>query len=157
MTRNNFNTISNFGMNTFSNNMSRKSSKALNPLIKLNGGTSLMGSIDKLSLITEREEKLARKTRNLFKKNQHFATRTNSQEPKPLEEINKFTSQILNKNWSNINDIINSAQRTITNTINNRHIANLFKSGIKNQDFRSRVKGINQLSSPALDAVHFFK
>ena len=161
MTGKNFNTTSNFGLKTASNNMLKNSNNnsSMNPLIKLKGGTSLMGSIDKLNLITEREEHLARKTMNLFKKNNSLTKRNKRNIKDEFNEINKFTTEILtSKNWTNDShrDILNSEPKAITT----RKILgpNIRKEmEFRNLNFRNRTKHKNQMSSPALDAALFFK
>ena len=69
----NYNTLSNFGNS--SQYKSKLISSSLSPELKIsNQGISLKGSMDKLNLITERQEKLAKKVKNIFKK--HFFNST---------------------------------------------------------------------------------
>ena len=75
---------------------------------------SLKGSIDKLNLISERQEKLAQKAQNIFKKKVFNYTSNKFKLPK-LEEINKFSSEILtSSNWmlkKGVNNMIGKPSR----------------------------------------------
>ena len=104
----NYNTLSNFG-NT-SMNRSKFMNSSLSPELKLSGtGISLKGSMDKLNLISERQERLAKKSQNIFKKKIFNYTSNKFTLPK-LEEINKFSSEILtSSNWM--------TKRGVNNTI----------------------------------------
>ena len=84
-----------------------KANSNLIPNLKLSGGgSSLMGSMEKLNLISEREEKLAKKTENLFKKNNSKFSSTSGFILPKFEEINKFTSEILTStNWMQKNGV----------------------------------------------------
>ena len=154
----NYSTMSNFGLKTVSNNMSKNSNNSfsMNPLIKLKGSTSLMGSIDKLNLINEKEERLAKKTVNLFKKNHSTSTKEN---PEQFNEINKFTSQILtSKNWTSNNnrDILNTEPKIY----NNRRVIGFQvhkEKELTSINFRSRSKNKNQISTPSIEGALFFK
>jgi hypothetical protein len=95
----NYNTLSNFGNTSIIKTKVVNSS--LSPELKLSGiGVSLKGSMEKLSLISERQEKLAKKYKNIFKKKFFTSTSDKFTLPK-LEEINKFSSEILtSSNWN---------------------------------------------------------
>ena len=95
----NYNTLSNFGNTSITKTKVVNSS--LSPELKLSGiGVSLKGSMEKLSLISERQEKLAKKYKNIFKKKFFTSTSDKFTLPK-LEEINKFSSEILtSSNWN---------------------------------------------------------
>ena len=54
---------------THTSYMNTNHSNILNPSIKLFNASFLVGSINKLSLITENEERLGKKNTNIFKKN----------------------------------------------------------------------------------------
>ena len=94
----NFNTLSNFG--NVSITRSKFTNNSLSPELKLSGtGLSLKSSMDKLNLITDRQERLAKKSQNIFKRRIFNLTSNKFTLPK-LEEINKFSSEILtSSNW----------------------------------------------------------
>ena len=94
----NYNTLSNFGNTSI--NKSKFTNTNLSPELKLSGtALSLKGSMDKLNLISERQERFAKKTRNIFKKKMFNYTSDKFTLPK-LEEINKFSSEILtSRDW----------------------------------------------------------
>jgi len=94
----NYNTLSNFG--NVSTNRSKFSNNSLSPELKLSGtGFSLKTSMDKLNLISDRQERLAKKSQNIFKRRIFNLTSNKFTLPK-LEEINKFSSEILtSSNW----------------------------------------------------------
>ena len=154
----NYNTLSNFG---------NKSTKAkdlqstLSPQLKLTmGGGSLLGSMEKLNLITERQERLAKKTENIFKKNSsNYSSAKEIVLPK-LEEINKFTSEILtSNNWmkkSGINNTIGSPFRNPEKP-GFKQISR--EMGLKGKNLRNRLKNNFQKKdlNPALEALDFFK
>ena len=155
----NYNTLSNFG---------NKSTKAkdlqstLSPRLKLTmgGGGSLLGSMEKLNLITERQERLAKKTPNIFKKNNsNYSSAKEIVLPK-LEEINKFTSEILtSNNWmkkSGINNTIGSPFRNPEKP-GFKEISR--EMGLKGKILRNRLKSNFQKKdlNPALEALDFFK
>ena len=94
----NFNTLSNFG--NVSITRSKFTNNSLSPELKLSGtGLSLKSSMDKLNLITDRQERLAKKSQNIFKR-RIFNLNSNKFTLPKLEEINKFSSEILtSSNW----------------------------------------------------------
>ena len=109
----NYNTLSNF--DTSSLLKSKKINASLIPELKLSGTQlSLKGSMDKLNLISERQEKLAQKVKNIFKKRVFNYTSNKFKLPK-LEEINKFSSEILtSSNWMHkkgVNNMIGKPSR----------------------------------------------
>ena len=110
----NYNTLSNFG--NVSITKSRQINSSLSPELKLSGtGVSLKGSMDKLNLITERQEKLAKKVKNIFKK--HFFNSTTDKFILPkLEEINKFSSEILtSSDWMTKRGVNNTLGKPLRN------------------------------------------
>ena len=100
-----YNTLSNFG--NVSINKSKNSS--LSPKLKLSGtGLSLRVSMDKLNLISERQEKLTKKVKNIFKR-KFFNQTSNKFNLPQLEEINKFSSEILtSSNWASKKGVNNT-------------------------------------------------
>ena len=103
----NFNTLSNFGNSSIKK---KELNSSLSPHLKLSlGGGTLIGNMEKLNLITERQERLAKKSENIFKKNiSNYSSAKVLVLPK-LEEINKFTSEILTSNdWMKKNGINNN-------------------------------------------------
>ena len=99
----------NFGSNVLN-------ATSMNPNIKLANISSLMTSMDRLNLITEREEKRAKKTQNYFnRKNmlKKLVINDNNKNSNKLNEINQFTKEILkNDDWSK--------KLTLTNKSSNR-------------------------------------
>jgi len=155
----NFNTLSNFGVN--GNRSLMKTNSSLNPKLKLTGGgSSLMGSMEKLNLISERQEKLAKKTENLFKKNStNYASAKEIVLPK-LEEINKFTSEILTTtNWMEKNGINNTIGTPFRNPEKPGFKEIRREMGMKGKNLRNRVKNVSQeqIGTQELETVDFFK
>jgi len=154
-----YNTLSNFGIN--SNKSLMKTNSNLIPNLKLSGGgSSLMGSMEKLNLISERQEKLAKKTENLFKKNSSKFSSTSEFILPKLEEINKFTTEILTStNWMQKNGI----NHTIGAPFRNPEKPGLKEikreMGVKGKSLRNRTKNISQeqIGIMSLEAVDFFK
>ena len=116
--------------------------------------------MEKLNLITERQERLAKKTENIFKKN--FANYDSAKElilPK-LEEINKFTSEILtSSNWMKKNGTNNTIGSPFRNPGKPGFKELCREMGIRGKILRNRMK--NNIKSPdanqALETVDFFK
>jgi hypothetical protein len=155
----NFNTLSNFGIN--GNRSLMKTNSSLNPKLKLTGGgSSLMNSMEKLNLISERQEKLAKKSENLFKKNStNYASAKEIVLPK-LEEINKFTSEILTTtNWMQKNGINNAIGTPFRNPEKPGFKEIRREMGMKGKNRRNRVKNVSQeqIGTQALETVDFFK
>ena len=155
----NFNTLSNFGIN--GNRSLMKTNSSLNPKLKLTGGgSSLMNSMEKLNLISERQEKLAKKSENLFKKNStNYASAKEIVLPK-LEEINKFTSEILTTtNWMQKNGINNAIGTPFRNPEKPGFKEIRREMGMKGKNLRNRVKNVSleQAGTQALETVDFFK
>jgi len=155
----NFNTLSNFGIN--GNRSLMKTNSSLNPKLKISGGgSSLMGSMEKLNLISERQEKLAKKSENLFKKNStNYASAKEIVLPK-LEEINKFTSEILTTtNWMEKNGINNAMGTPFRNPEKPGFKEIRREMGMKGKNLRNRVKNVSQeqIGTQELEAVDFFK
>jgi hypothetical protein len=154
-----YNTLSNFGINSNKSLMKTKSNFI--PNLKLSGGgSSLMGSMEKLNLISEREEKLAKKTENLFKKNSsNFSSTSRLILPK-FEEINKFTSEILTStNWMQKNGVKNTIGAPFRNPEKPGLKEITREMGVKGKSLRNRTKNISQeqIGIMSLEAVDFFK
>ena len=156
----NFNTLSHFGNNPLSKN--RDINSSFNPNLKLTGGfSSLIGSMEKLNLITERQERIAKKTENIFKKNlPNYSSAKELVLPK-LEEINKFTTEILtSNNWmkkQGVNNMVGSPFRN-PGKPGIKQICR--EMGIKGKILRNRMKKnitSTEGTNPALEAVDFFK
>ena len=158
----NFNTLSNFGVkSSISLNKTKNLNSSLSPKLKLEGkNTSLLGTMERLNLISERQEKLAKKTVNLFKKgNSNYSSASHLLLPK-LEEVNKFTSEILtSSNWMAKNGVNNNIGAPFRNPgkPGNKEISR--EMGIKGKILRNRIKN-NPRDRPvpfALETVDFFK
>ena len=139
----NYNTLSNFG--NVSINKSKFMNSSLSPELKLSGtGISLKGSMDKLNLISERQEKLTKKSQNLFKKKFFNFTSNKFSLPK-LEEINKFSSEILtSSNWMSkkgVNNRIGNPSR-LPEKPGFQEI--MREIGINGKSFRDRNKNITR-------------
>jgi hypothetical protein len=156
----NYNTLSNFENKSLIKTKGMNSS--LSPRLKLKGiGSSLMGSLERLSLITERQEKLAKKTENIFKRNlSNFAGQKKYALPK-LEDIDKFTSSILtSKNWMEKNGVNNSYGSPFRSPEKPGIKEISREMGIRGKILRSRMKSYasqEQMIFPALEAMDFFK
>ena len=124
------------------------------------GGGSLLGSMEKLNLITERQERLAKKTENIFKKNSsNYSSAKEIVLPK-LEEINKFTSEILtSNNWMKKSGINNTIGSPFRNPEKPGFKQMSREMGLKGKNLRNRLKNNFQKKdlNPALEALDFFK
>jgi len=154
-----YNTLSNFGIN--SNRSLMKTNSNLIPNLKLSGGgSSLMGSMEKLNLISERQEKLAKKSENLFKKNSSKYSSTSGLILPKFEEINKFTSEILTStNWMQKNGVKNTIGAPFRNPEKPGLKEISREMGVKGKSLRNRTKNISQeqMGIMSLEAVDFFK
>ena len=139
-----YNTLSNFGIN--SNKSLMKPNSNLIPNLKLSGrGSSLMGSMEKLNLISERQEKLAKKSENLFKKNSSKSSSTSGFILPKFEEINKFTSEILTStNWMQKNGVKNTIGVPFRNPEKPGLKEISREMGVKGKSLRNRTKNISQ-------------
>ena len=135
----NYNTLSNFG--NVSITKSRQINSSLSPELKLSGtGVSLKGSMDKLNLITERQEKLAKKVKNIFKKHFFNSTRDKFILPK-LEEINKFSSEILtSSDWMTKRGVNNTLGKPLRNPGKPGIQEIMRETGFNGKIFRERIK-----------------
>ena len=135
----NYNTLSNFG--NVSIKKSRQINSSLSPELKLSGiGVSLKGSMDKLNLITERQEKLAKKVKNIFKKHFFNSTRDKFILPK-LEEINKFSSEILtSSDWMTKRGVNNTLGKPLRNPGKPGIQEIMRETGFNGKIFRERIK-----------------
>ena len=154
----NYNTLSNFGNRT---NRTKDLNSSLSPKLKLSiGNGSLLGSMEKLNLITERQERLAKKAENIFKKNiSNYSSAKEIVLPK-LEEINKFTSDILtSNNWMKKSGINNNFGSPFRNPGKPGFKEISREMGIRGKILRNRMKNNveKQDINPALMAVDFFK
>ena len=135
----NYNTLSNFG--NVSITKSRQINSSLSPELKLSGiGVSLKGSMDKLNLIAERQEKLAKKVKNIFKK--HFFNSTTDKFILPkLEEINKFSSEILtSSDWMTKRGVNNTLGKPLRNPGKPGIQEIMRETGFNGKIFRERIK-----------------
>ena len=135
----NYNTLSNFG--NISTTKSRQINSSLSPELKLSGiGVSLKSTMDKLNLITERQEKLAKKARNIFKKNFLSSTSNKFKLPK-LEEINKFSSELLtSSDWMTKRGVNNSIGKPFRNPEKPGIQEIMRETGYNGKIFRERNK-----------------
>ena len=119
-----------------------------------------MGSMEKLNLITERQERLTKKTENIFKKNfPNYASAKEIVLPK-LEEMNKFASEILtSNNWMKKGGINNTIGSPFRNPGKPGFKEINREMGIKGKILRSRLKSNLQKKdlNPALETLDFFK
>ena len=128
----------------------------LNPSIKLSNASSLVGSINKLSLIIENEERLGKKKTNIFKrKNSKYLFLNN------LNEMHQFRKEILKaSDWSTRTG--NKSKEKILNGYAKPYIkSNIFELnreiGFENKSIRNSSKVILSLINPALQTVALFK
>jgi hypothetical protein len=134
-------------------------SNLLNPSIKLSNISSLVGSLDKLTLITEREEKNAKINKNLFKKKK--LKKIKKLFMNNYNEMNEFTKQILKKG-----DFSSRLMNVSQGKYKHPHGRNPEKPsvleltreiGYKNKPFRNRSKITPSFMNPAMKTVEFFK
>ena len=153
---NNFNQRNDYMTKTHTSYMNTNHSNILNPSIKLSNVSSLVGSINKLSLITENEERLGKKNTNIFKRKNLKHLFLNN-----LNEMNQFTKEILKtSDWSTRTG--NKSEGKILNGYAKPYTKpNIFElnreMGYGNKSIRSRSKVIPSLINPALQTVAFFK
>ena len=104
-----------------------------------------MGSMEKLNLISERQEKLAKKSENLFKKNSSKSSSTSGFILPKFEEINKFTSEILTStNWMQKNGVKNTIGVPFRNPEKPGLKEISREMGVKGKSLRNRTKNISQ-------------
>ena len=163
----NYNYISNFSniIGNNNNNLMTKTSTAginksniLNPSIRLSNISSLVGTMDKLNLISEREERFAKKNRNLFKNLKKHKVR--GLLLNQFDEIDKFTKDILKTgDWSNRKFNKSQGMRIQGKTPEKPSILELRRElGNKNNSIRNRRKVvIPSINNPSMRTVEFFK
>ena len=154
----NYNTLSNFGNSSIKR---KELSSSLSPQLKLSFGVgTLLGSMEKLNLITERQERFKKKTDNIFKNNiSNYASTKEIFLPK-LEEINKFTSEILtSSNWMKKSGINNSIGSPFRSPGKPGYKEIRREMGIRGKILRNRMKKNiqNQEENSALETLDFFK
>ena len=135
-------------------------SNILNPSIRLSNISSLIGSLEKLNLITEREERYGKKYYNLFKhdkKNRLRALLLN----KKYKEMDEFTKEIIRAgDLSNRGGYKSQGKSTILHTKNPEKPSILEitrELGYKNKPYRNRSKINSSQVNPVLRTVAFFK
>ena len=166
----NYNYISNISnlinSNNNNNNMTKtvtngmNKSNILNPSIRLGNISSLVGSMDRLNLITEREEKFGKPNNNLFKigkKNKIKALFLNTK----YKEMDEFTKEILkSKDPSNRGEFKSHGKSTFIPSKNPEKPSILEitrELGYNKRPIRNRSKITSSLANPALQTVDFFK
>ena len=170
MTSNNFgnsnymsNVIGSYNANNINNLMAKtqshlmNQSNQLNPSIKLSNISSLIGSLDKLTLISEREERLAKRNKNIFKRRKMKNLILDK-----YNEINQFTKEILKTNdWSNRLASKSEGKNMFIHGKRHEKPTNQELTRemgyITNKSIRSRSKVGPTLIDPALQTVAFFK
>ena len=164
----NYNYISNIiGSNNFFNNniMSKTTthnmnqSSLLNPSIKLSNISSLVGSMDKLNLITEKEERFAKKNNNIFKNNK--AKKIKKLMLNNFNEMDEFTKQILKTGDFTSRDANLSLGKNMHFHGKNPEKPSLLELtreiGYKSRPFRNRSRVNPTPVNPAMKTVAFFK
>lgn len=153
---NNYNQRNDYMTKTHTSYMNTNYSNILNPSIKLSNASSLVTSINKLSLISENEERLGKKNTNLFKRKNLKHLFLNN-----LNEMNQFTKEILKTgDWSTrtVNKSEGKAIHGYAKPYTKPNIFELNREiGYGNKSIRSRSKVIPTLINPALQTVAFFK
>ena len=134
-------------------------SSLLNPSIKLANISSLVGSLDKLTLITEREEKKAKISQDLFKKQK--LKNIKKLFMNNFNEMNEFTKQII-KTGDFSSRLMNVSQGKYKHTHGRNpekpSVLELTREiGYKNKPFRNRSKITPSFMNPAMKTVAFFK
>ena len=153
---NNYNQRNDYMTKTHTSYMNTNHSNILNPSIKLSNVSSLVGSINQLSLITENEERLGKKNTNIFKRKNLKHLFLNN-----LNEMNQFTKEILKTGDWSARTINNSEGKSMHGYAKPYTKPNIFELnreiGYGNKSRRSRSKVIPTLINPALQTVAFFK
>ena len=134
-------------------------SNILNPSIKLSNISSLIGSLDKLNLINEGEEKFAKNNNNLFKNNKKKALK--GLFLNKFNEMDEFTKEILKTgDWSNRggNKSQGKSMYMYKKNPEKPSILEITRElGYKVKPIRNRSKIASSFINPAMKTVAFFK
>ena len=134
-------------------------SNLLNPSIKLSNISSLIGSLDRLNLITEREEKLGKNNSNIFRE-QHKNKLKNLFLNK-YTEMDEFTKEILKTGELSNREGYKSQGKNMYMSRKNPEKPSMLELtreiGYKNKPYRNRSKMNSSSINPILSTVAFFK
>ena len=134
-----------------------KSNNSINPFIHLTtGGSSLLQTMDKLSLVENEEEKNHNKRKNIFRQTQkNLIKRSNKF---ILDDINLFTKNLMTNKKSEFK--LNERMKTIEARRNPEkpNIREIIQEiGLKGKIMRNRSKLFAPIKSNYLDNENFFK
>ena len=162
----NYNYISNIMNSNNNTNIMTKTattgmnqSNFLNPSIKLSNISSLIGSLDRLNLITEGEEKLGKKNNNIFRA-QH-KNKLKSIFLNIYTEMDVFTKEILKTGELSNREAYKSQGKNMYMSKKNPEKPSMLELtreiGYKNKPYRNRSKMNSSSINPVLSTVAFFK
>ena len=147
--------LKNMNYSNFKDN--NQKNNTFNPFIQLSmGSSSLIGSLDKLNLVPNEEEKNLKKRRNIFRESKKNLLRKEKQIF--LDEVNNFTKNLMtNKKVKLPGD---EKMKTISG-IRNPEKPNMREIiqeiGLKGKIMRNRSKILAPIKSNFLDTENFFK
>jgi hypothetical protein len=147
--------LKNMNYSNFKDN--NQKNNTFNPFIQLSmGSSSLIGSLDKLNLVPNEEEKNLKKRRNIFRESKKNLLRKEKQIF--LDEVNNFTKNLMtNKKVELPGD---EKMKTISG-IRNPEKPNMREIiqeiGLKGKIMRNRSKILAPIKSNFLDTENFFK
>jgi hypothetical protein len=152
---NNSSMFNHYMRNTIKEKM--KSNNSINPFIHLTiGGSSLLQTMDKLSLVENEEEKNHNKRKNIFRQTKkNFIKRSHKF---ILDDINLFTKNLVTNKRNEIK--LNERMRTIEARRNPEkpNIREIIQEiGVKGKIMRNRSKLLAPIKSNYLDNENFFK
>ena len=147
--------LKNINYSNFKNNNQKNNS--FNPFIQLSmGSSSLIGSLDKLNLVSNEEEKNHKKRKNIFRETKKNLLRKEKQIF--LDDINNFTKNLMTNKKVEIKG--DEKMKTISGIRgpekpNMREI--IQEIGLKGKIMRNRSKILAPIKSNFLDTENFFK
>ena len=134
-----------------------KKNNTFNPFIQLTmGSSSLIGSLDKLNLVLNEEEKKNKKRRNIFRETKKNLLRKEKQIL--LDDINNFTKNLMaNKKVEIKGDIKMNTISGIRSPEKPNMREIIQEIGLKGKIMRNRSKLVAPIKSNFLDTENFFK
>ena len=147
--------LKNINNSNFKDN--NKKNNTFNPFIQLTmGSSSLIGSLDKLNLVSNEEEKNHKKRRNIFRETKKNLLRKEKQIL--LDDINNFTKNLMaNKKVEIKGDIKMNTISGIRSPEKPNMREIIQEIGLKGKIMRNRSKIVAPIKSNFLDTENFFK
>lgn len=149
--------LKNKNYNILKENVNKNNS--LNPFIQLTMGSSssLIGSLDKLDLVLNEEEKKHKKRKNIFRETKKSFLRKNKFF---LDDVNRFTKNLMINKKNQIKEETETKMKTIEVMKNPEkpNIREIIKEiGLKGKLMRNRSKIVAPIKSNYLETENFFK